>query len=210
MLSFTFVIRLILLIFLQPITENNDDITPLLFAVIVGSSFPCLKILIQVDNLIWRMKHLCFFHTLSLLHIVVCAIGTRTKHIWIKTIYISCAPSMSCLYHYNANYYVFLPAGRAEMSLHFTLLICCSVHLLIPPLSVVPSLLENNLTIRNIGRCKPKYESWWSNPITCCRRERKYWSNQTPSRSIEVIRLLLEAGADPNTCSDVSCIFHVN
>lgn len=31
----------------EPITENNDDITPLLSAVIVGSSFPCLKILIQ-------------------------------------------------------------------------------------------------------------------------------------------------------------------
>jgi ankyrin repeat protein len=30
------------------------------------------------------------------------------------------------------------------------------------------------------------------------------------SASIEVIRLLLEAEADPNTCSDVSCIFHVN
>ena len=52
MLSFTFVIRLILLIFLEQITENNDDITALLFAVIAGSSFPCLKILIQVDNLI--------------------------------------------------------------------------------------------------------------------------------------------------------------
>ena len=40
--------------FLEQITENNDDITALLFAVIAGSSFPCLKILIQVDNLIWR------------------------------------------------------------------------------------------------------------------------------------------------------------
>jgi hypothetical protein len=38
--------------FLEQITENNDDIKALLFAVIAGSSFPCLKILIQVDNLI--------------------------------------------------------------------------------------------------------------------------------------------------------------